>query len=97
MEIDALTNLDFMASLQKRLAVAAILWRPLGGLPSGSKSLATSRCRQSSRWLISVASMMGVVWLGASRLSVLHDTQRMAIATNCSAREIFLSHRKTRQ
>jgi len=33
--------------------------------------------------------MIGVVWLGVSRLSVLHDAQRMAIAANCSAREIF--------
>jgi len=33
--------------------------------------------------------MIGVVWLGVSRLSVLHDVQRMAIAASCSARDIF--------
>jgi hypothetical protein len=38
--------------------------------------------------------MIGVVWLGVSRLSVLHDVQRMAIAANCSARDIFSSASK---
>ena len=32
---------------------------------------------------------MGVAWLEPSRLSVLHDTQSVAIATNSNVRAIF--------
>jgi hypothetical protein len=33
--------------------------------------------------------MMGVAWLGPSRLSVLHDTQSVAVATNSNVRAIL--------
>jgi hypothetical protein len=58
-------------------------------LPFGSKSRSISRCKQSSRALISAKLIMGSVWFRSADESVLQDAHRAAIPNSDRVRIIF--------